>query len=99
MRVLEGRIAVVTGAASGIGKGIAIAFAREGANVVVADKVDAPRAAAVLAGIREHGAEALFVHADVSDPHSVQSLAQAAPARFGRGEILANKPHIFTNSM
>lgn len=78
MSVLQGRIAVVTGAASGIGKGIAIAFAQEGAHVVVADKVDEPRAAAVLAGIRAHGAEALYVRTDVSDQHSVQSLAQAA---------------------
>jgi NAD(P)-dependent dehydrogenase (short-subunit alcohol dehydrogenase family) len=99
MRVLQGRIAVVTGAASGIGKGIAIAFAREGAHVVVADKVDEPRAAAVLAGIREHGAEALFVRTDVSDQHSVQSLAQAALARFGRVDILVNNAGIFTESL
>jgi len=99
MRVLQGRIAVVTGAASGIGKGIAIAFAREGANVVIADKVDEPRAAAALAASREHGAEALFVQTDVSDPQSVQSLAQAALARFGRVDILVNNAGIFTESL
>jgi NAD(P)-dependent dehydrogenase (short-subunit alcohol dehydrogenase family) len=99
MRVLQGRVAVVTGAASGIGKGIAIAFAREGADVVVADKVDEPRAAAVLAGIREHRGEALFVHTDVSDQHSVQSLAQATLARFGRVDILVNNAGIFTESL
>jgi NAD(P)-dependent dehydrogenase (short-subunit alcohol dehydrogenase family) len=99
MKVLQGRIAVVTGAASGIGKGIAIAFAREGANVVIADKVDEPRAAAVLAGIREQGAEALFVQTDVSDQQSVQSLAQAALARFGRVDILVNNAGIFTESL
>jgi 3-oxoacyl-[acyl-carrier protein] reductase len=99
MKVLQGRIALVTGAASGIGKGIAIAFAREGANVVVADKVDEPRAAAVLAGIREYGAEALFVQTDVSDQHSVQSLAQGALTRFGRVDILVNNAGIFTESL
>ncbi|MDQ1563939.1 MAG: short chain dehydrogenase, partial [Actinomycetota bacterium] len=50
-RKLEGRVAVVTGAASGIGKGIAIAFAREGARIVVADRSGETEAAAVLAAI------------------------------------------------
>ena len=99
MKALQGRIAVVTGAAAGIGKGIAIAFAREGANVVIADKVDEPLAAAVLAAVRGQGAEALFVQTDVSDQQSVQSLAQAALARFGRVDILVNNAGIFTESL
>jgi 3-oxoacyl-[acyl-carrier protein] reductase len=99
MRVLEGRIAVVTGGASGIGKGIAIAFAREGASVIIADKVGEAQAAAVLAGIREHGGEMLFVQTDVSDVNSVQSMADAALARFGRVDILVNNAGIFTESL
>jgi 3-oxoacyl-[acyl-carrier protein] reductase len=99
MRRLENRIAVVTGAASGIGKGIAIAFAREGASIVVADQAEESRAAEVLAGIREHGGEALFVQTDVSDAQSVQHMADAALARFGRVDILVNNAGIFTESL
>jgi 3-oxoacyl-[acyl-carrier protein] reductase len=99
MTILQGRIAVVTGAASGIGKGIAIAFAREGADVVVADKVAEAGAADVLAAIRTHGREALFVRTDVSDAASVQSMADAAIARFGRVDILVNNAGIFTESL
>jgi NAD(P)-dependent dehydrogenase (short-subunit alcohol dehydrogenase family) len=72
---LEGRVAVVTGAASGIGAGIATAFAREGADVVVADKVSAEQASDVIAAIKRHGREALFVRTDVSDEASVRAMA------------------------
>ena len=99
MSRLAGRIAVVTGAASGIGKGIAIAFAREGANLVVADKVAEEHAAEVLAAVRRHGREALFVRTDVSDEQSVRSMAEAALARFGRVDILVNNAGIFTESL
>jgi 3-oxoacyl-[acyl-carrier protein] reductase len=96
---LEGRTALITGAASGIGKGIAIAFAHEGANIVVADRVDEANATEVLDGIREHGVEALFVHTDVSDEESVRSMAAAALDRFGRVDILVNNAGIFTESL
>jgi 3-oxoacyl-[acyl-carrier protein] reductase len=99
MKVLQGRIAVVTGAASGIGKGIAIAFAREGASVVVADRVDEAQAAEVLALIKTHGGEGLFVRTDVSDATSVRAMADAALARFGRVDILVNNAGIFTESL
>ena len=99
MSKLDGRIAVVTGAASGIGKGIAIAFAREGANIVVADRVEEAQAAEVLAGIRAHGGDALFVNTDVSDEKSVRSMAAKALTRFGRVDILVNNAGIFTESL
>jgi NAD(P)-dependent dehydrogenase (short-subunit alcohol dehydrogenase family) len=53
---LEGRVAVVTGAASGIGAGIATAFAREGADIVVADRASAEQARDVIEAIRARGA-------------------------------------------
>jgi 3-oxoacyl-[acyl-carrier protein] reductase len=99
MTKLEGRIAVVTGAASGIGKGIAIAFAREGADIVVADKVDESGAAEVIAGIRAHGREPLFVHVDVADETSVNHMAAMSLEHFGRVDILVNNAGIFTESL
>ena len=99
MSKLEGRIAVVTGAASGIGQAIAIAFAREGADIVVADRSDVTQAAAVLAAIAEAGREALFVQTDVSDETSVNEMAARALAHFGRVDILVNNAGIFTESL
>src|ERR1051326_8332457 len=96
MNRLTGRIAVVTGAASGVGQGNAIAVAREGADVVVADKVAEDHAAEVLAGVRGHGREVLFIQTDVSDEQSVRSMAEAALARFRRVDILVNNAGIFT---
>ena len=99
MNRLKDRIAVVTGAASGIGKGIAIAFAREGADIVIADKVRKDGAAEVLAGITAHGRKSLFVQTDVSDEGSVQAMAKAALAEFSRVDILVNNAGIFTESL
>ena len=99
MKKQEGRIAVVTGAASGIGKGIAIAFAREGADIVVADKVDESGAAEVMEGISAHGRGALFAHTDVADEASVNNMAATSLARFGRVDILVNNAGIFTESL
>ena len=99
MGKLEGRVAVVTGAASGIGKGIAIAFAREGADIVVADRVDEDAAAEVLAAVSALGREHLFVRTDVSDESSVRAMAAEAIVRFGRVDILVNNAGIFTESL
>jgi 3-oxoacyl-[acyl-carrier protein] reductase len=99
MNRLKDRIALITGASSGIGKGIAIAFAREGANIVVADKSGEKQAADVLAGIREQGRQSLFVQTDVSDERSVKRMAEAAIAKFGRVDILVNNAGIFTESL
>jgi 3-oxoacyl-[acyl-carrier protein] reductase len=96
---LEGRVAVVTGAASGIGAGIATAFAREGADIVVADRASAEQARDVIEAIRGHGREALFVRTDVSDEASVRAMADQAITRFGHVDILVNNAGIFTESL
>src|SRR5258708_16692048 len=92
MSRLKDRIAVVTGAASGIGKGIAIAFAREGADLVIADRGAEEHAGGVLAGVRRHGREALFVQPDGSDERSVPAMAPPALSHFSPVPILSNTP-------
>ncbi|MBG6106902.1 SDR family NAD(P)-dependent oxidoreductase [Frigoribacterium sp. CG_9.8] len=99
MKKLDGRIAVVTGAASGIGRGIAAAFAREGADIVVADLVAPGDAADVLAEIAEAGTRGVFVRTDVSDESSVREMAKRALEEFGRVDILVNNAGIFTESL
>jgi NAD(P)-dependent dehydrogenase (short-subunit alcohol dehydrogenase family) len=96
---LAGQVALVTGAASGIGAGISVAFASEGADVILADLAEPAAAAGVLAAVRDHGRAALYVQADVSDEASVRAMAQAAVARFGRVDILVNNAGIFTQSL
>jgi 3-oxoacyl-[acyl-carrier protein] reductase len=96
---LEGRVAVVTGAASGIGRGIAGAFAREGADVAVVDICAERQAAGVLADIAAHGRAATFAHCDVSDEAAVDAMAQHVLDRFGHADILVNNAGIFTQSL
>lgn len=99
MGKLEGRIALVTGAASGIGAGIAVAFAQEGADVVVADQAGRAAAEPVLAEVVAAGRQALFVQTDVSDTRSVAALAAAVQERFGRVDVLVNNAGIFTEAL
>lgn len=99
MGKLDGRVALVTGAASGIGAGIAVAFAREGADVVVADLVELPGAQSVLDEVAAAGRESLYVQTDVSDAGSVSALSAAVQDRFGRLDVLVNNAGIFTEAL
>lgn len=89
MSKLKRRGAVVTGAASGIGREIAIAYPRWGSDVV-ADKGTEPQAADVIAAIKKHGREALSVSTDVNEKASVRAMAEQALAHFGHVDILVN---------
>jgi NAD(P)-dependent dehydrogenase (short-subunit alcohol dehydrogenase family) len=89
MRDLKGKTAIVTGAASGIGLGIAKALAGAGANLVLADLRPDPLEAA-RQSIEALGATATTVTIDVSDPASVEAAAQAAIRNFGALHIAVN---------
>ncbi|MGH3251992.1 MAG: SDR family NAD(P)-dependent oxidoreductase [Trebonia sp.] len=84
-----GRVAVVTGAASGIGLGLAGRFAAEGMRVVMAD-VEEPTLAKAAAGLAEAGASVLPVVTDVSDGAAVESLRDAALSAFGAVHVVCN---------
>lgn len=88
---LKDKVAIITGAAAGIGNAIAQTFVNEGAKVVIADVKGAEEAAAALGADVAHG-----VFADVSDPESTKAMAEAAKARFGRIDIVVNNAGIFT---
>jgi NAD(P)-dependent dehydrogenase (short-subunit alcohol dehydrogenase family) len=89
------RVAVVTGAASGIGRGLAEALAARGSAVVVAD-LDGPAAQTVADGIEADGGTALAVEVDVSDSVSVDILASRTLDRFGRVDVLCNNAGVST---
>lgn len=99
MNLLLNRVALVTGAASGIGEGIAVAFAAEGADVVVVDKSPVTGATRVLGAIASHGRRGHFIQADVADESSVRAMADEALATFGRVDVLVNNAGIFTESL
>lgn len=86
---LQGKTAIVTGAAKGIGRAIAELFAKESAQVVICD-VDVPSGERVASLIKSQGGEAIFVHCDVSQEDQVENLTQATVDHYGRLDILVN---------
>jgi NAD(P)-dependent dehydrogenase (short-subunit alcohol dehydrogenase family) len=86
---LEGKVALITGAGSGMGMVASELFAREGARVVVSDVAD-EAGEQVVERIRDGGGEASFVHADVSREDDARGMVAAAVAAFGRLDVLYN---------
>ena len=105
MARLNGKVAVVTGASSGIGRAVAIGFANEGARVVCSDiradarpeGYDADTQQAMADMIIAHGGQACFVQADVTKGDEVEAIVQEAVKRFGRLDIMANNAGVFTS--
>ena len=106
---LKNRVAVVTGGSSGIGRGICLEFAREGAQVVVADIQEDPKRGKyheqttitpTRVEVEKLGAKVIFIQADISDEGSVRNLIERTLAHFGNLDILVNNAgiHIPGNS-
>ena len=93
---LKDRTAIVTGAASGIGKAIAIRFAEEGAKVIVADQTERPREGGetTVSVIRDKGGEAVFVETDVAVWQSVDATVSEVVSRYGALDIMVNNAAI-----
>lgn len=93
METLAGKTAIITGGGSGIGAGIAIAFARQGAHVIICGRRPEPLRA-VADQITSTGGGAAWVEADVSQPEDVQRVVDAAHSENGRVDILVNNAGI-----
>ncbi len=94
---LEGKVAIITGAGSGIGREAARIFAREGASVVVADLNERAGVAAV-SDIEAAGGQARYVRVDVSKAAEVEAMVRTTEERFGRLDVIMNNAGIFPDA-
>lgn len=93
MKLLESKVAVITGAGSGIGKAISLLYAKEGAKIVVSD-IDEKAGNEVVSKIKAGGGEAAFVKADTSKPDDSKNVVEQAVKQFGGLHIAVNNAGI-----
>lgn len=98
MGVLEGRTALITGGSHGIGRAIALAFAREGADVAIADRRPVADADEIVRAIEGMGRRAVVTETDVSQEESVRATVDRVLEGFGRIDILVNNAGFVTLS-
>lgn len=91
--MLKNKVALVTGASSGIGRAVALAWSREGAQVIVSD-LDREGGEQTVSLLRAKGGEAIFVAADVGQPRDAQMLVEQAVAKYGRLDVACNNAGI-----
>jgi NAD(P)-dependent dehydrogenase (short-subunit alcohol dehydrogenase family) len=96
-RRVEGKVSLVTGAASGIGRGAALVLAREGARIIATDLQD-EKGGGLLRELRAAGCEAEYYHHDVTREEDWQSIIAKVRARFGRLDVLVNNAGIGLSS-
>jgi NAD(P)-dependent dehydrogenase (short-subunit alcohol dehydrogenase family) len=100
MKRLQGKVALVTGGAKRIGKGIAVALASEGAHVAITYRDSAHEARETVRELEDYGIRAAAIHADLRDPESIRAAIAKVVAEFGRADsggidILVNNAGIF----
>lgn len=90
MKKLENRVAVITGGSRGIGRGIAIEFAKNGANIAISYLSNENAAAETVAECEKYGVKAIAIRANVGDAEEVKAMAEAVKQEFGYVNILLN---------
>ncbi len=99
MKLLEGKIALITGATRGIGKAIAETFAREGATVAFTYRSSVEKAQAFEASLRESGVECVGYQVDSADFNAVQQMIEDIISKFGRIDVIVNNAGITQDNL
>lgn len=92
MRKLEGKIAIITGAAGGIGKGIATAYVKEGATVAIID-LNAEAGEQTIKELQEYAPESIFIEANLTEHDKLAEIVKMIADKFGKIDILVNNAH------
>src|SRR5947209_613713 len=95
--MLQGKVAIITGSAMGIGRGIAIALAEQGADLACLD-LELHDNAETVAAAQALGRRAIAIDCDVSDPRQVRSAANQVLAAFGRIDVLVNNAAVYLDT-